>query len=161
MNIIKQLQAALPQGAVKIGTPEVRAIRIYANNKKRHPTAPIEKFCADLRETGPWPLEEKFLADSIPWLKDIVMKKDGEFRQTAQARRLNFNQSAIVRDLDTILFVGITVLDFWRETKRCYAVFRAVDKAGDSFDFFYIPWQASEDPTRTGLFPCNSYTDML
>jgi hypothetical protein len=161
VNIIKQLQAALPQGQVVIGTPEVRALRIYLNNKKRHAVAPIEKFCSDLSRAGPWPLEKTFLEESIPWLKDLVFRKDGEVRKTPQAQRLNARAQGIVRDLDTILWAGMAVIDFWKETKKSYAVFKAVDKAGDGFCFYYIPWQASEDPARTGLFPLSLMTEML
>lgn len=160
-TIIKALQAAVPQGQVVIGRPEVRALRMYANNKKRNPVAPIEKFLREVRETGPWPLAPQFLSDSLPWLKDIIIKKNGLLRTTRQSLRLNTRELHIVRDLDTILFVGVTVLDFWKETKLTYAVFRAVDKAGDSFDFYFVPWQFSDDQSRTGLFPVNSNTEVL
>lgn len=152
-TILDQIRVGIADKSLRVGPPELKSIRLYCNNKKRFPVQPIHHFMEELRARGPWSLEKKFHDESVPWLKDLVFKKNGQPRITQQALRLNAVELEAVRQCTHIVFTGVITVDSWRETKLTYPTFSTTNAHGDSFEFYYIPWQASADPKLTGLFP--------
>lgn len=150
--------------AGRMGKSQAIAIRKYVANARRAPRAPIYEFLKTLKRSGPFPLTEKFNADSIVWLQRLFLRKDGSPRKTGMARRLSDHQMRVVQNSTGFLLVGaVAMIDDWElanrpgcEKAKAYVVWRATSSHGAWFDYYVVPWQDNVDSTKTGLFVTNS-----
>lgn len=164
MSIIQRIASAvaLTPSELRIGKPEVHAMRLYFNNAQRASRENHGRLQNLLMDQGPWLLTPEFEQKSIPWLRDICLCKNGMMRDTHETRRMKTHERRTVFDLNQIKLAGIiditpdlscdyeTRYHRGHEKQTTYAVFEAI-ALNRSFLFYYVPWQGNLSGKACGL----------
>ena len=148
MSIIKDIKAALVNNSLVVGKPELNAMRIYANNRKKHPQNEVDQFLLSLIIDGrPWPLTEEFQKDSRRWIAPILWTGEGhEWRDSIQTRKFTPEDRYVMDTFSMFCFVRMhndASEPRYRALPEYRPVFRAVGKDGAHFEFYHRPWQAT------------------
>lgn len=169
MSIIQDLlrRAQSSPRDTYITKSDVWAMRLYFNNAKRKPRAPITEHAKQLVAAAPLQLSGEFEADSIKWLHGIVMTKNFDPRDTAETRALGQRALRIASASNIRIFwVGLWFDGGSRNTTyesrvspghekfATYSVFRVMDDQKRYFDYVYLPWQArayDDAESRAGM----------
>lgn len=167
-SIISAVAAKAITRDLVIGKPETIALRRFFGNAKREDRTMRDELARALKTHGPYPLDEKFNADSIKWFKKTHLRKDGKARQTPQTKRLTAAQIGTIQNLSGFLFVGmLTASDPYEDRNYpghqkmiAYPIWRATANDGTWFDYYHVPWQNhyNNGDELTGTFITNDGT---
>lgn len=139
-----------------------RSILAYVRNRHhRYRRSDIDDYLRALFHRGPWTIEVEWGQKSVKWMRSLVTRKDGTYRDTYQTRRLSQEQLHVAANVTTFELVGVHVEvsprgEFFypnhAAAREAFCIYRAISPSG-YFDFFYRSWQSSHwrDPTSAGV----------
>lgn len=155
-NAIKQARRQAAIGELKATPSLIRSLQRFMRNRDSVNTLDdIEDALRSILSQATIPLEEKFNADSLVWIRKLMLRKDGEFRDTVTTRRLKTERERNVVRNGTHFTLHSMHYEYGmfrpERLEDVHAVWRL--HAGEDFiTFLNIPWQNNMDHSLTGFF---------